>query len=98
MIQNLEMESPGRAGVEACISTEEGEKVPKPKSIHADVPSPPREIKEKVPCKNGKVYIRKYSRGKLLGKGGFARCYELVNTENGEGTSIFESSFLNLWS
>jgi len=30
---------------------------------------------------NGDVAIRKYSKGKFLGKGGFARVYEFVNLE-----------------
>jgi polo-like kinase 1 len=30
---------------------------------------------------NGEVQIKKYMRGKFLGKGGFAKCYEMVNQE-----------------
>ena len=30
----------------------------------------------------GEVQIKKYIKGRLLGKGGFARCYEFINSEN----------------
>jgi polo-like kinase 1 len=30
---------------------------------------------------NGEVQIRKYLKGKFLGKGGFAKCYEFTNQE-----------------
>jgi polo-like kinase 1 len=30
---------------------------------------------------NGEVQIRKYLKGKFLGKGGFAKCYEFINQE-----------------
>ena len=30
---------------------------------------------------NGDITIKKYVRGKFLGKGGFAKCYEFTNTE-----------------
>lgn len=38
-------------------------------------------IEEKISKVNGEVQIKKYSRGKVLGKGGFARCYEITNIE-----------------
>jgi polo-like kinase 1 len=31
---------------------------------------------------NGECQYKKYAKGKLLGKGGFAKCYELTNIEN----------------
>ena len=31
---------------------------------------------------NGEVAVKKYSRGKFLGKGGFAKCYEVTNLES----------------
>ena len=39
-------------------------------------------IEEKNTKSNGETIIRKYVRGKLLGKGGFAKCYEITNIEN----------------
>ncbi len=38
-------------------------------------------IEEKVVKFNGDVHIKKYLRGKFLGKGGFAKCYECTNLE-----------------
>jgi len=38
-------------------------------------------IEEKIIHPNGETSIRKYSKGKLLGKGGFAKCYEFVNLD-----------------
>jgi polo-like kinase 1 len=38
-------------------------------------------IEEKNNKANGDQVIRKYMRGKLLGKGGFAKCYEITNIE-----------------
>jgi polo-like kinase 1 len=35
-------------------------------------------VEEKVTKVNGDISIRRYSKGKFLGKGGFARCYEFV--------------------
>ena len=39
-------------------------------------------IEEKITKPNGDVVVRKYLRGKVLGKGGFAKCYEVTNIEN----------------
>lgn len=44
-------------------------------------PNQPTIIEEKVIRYNGEVYIRKYQKGKFLGKGGFAKCYEFSNME-----------------
>jgi serine/threonine protein kinase len=30
---------------------------------------------------NGDTFIKEYTKGKLLGKGGFAKCYEFINKE-----------------
>ncbi len=30
---------------------------------------------------NGEVHVKRYARGKVLGKGGFAKCYEVTNLE-----------------
>ena len=39
-------------------------------------------IEEKITKVNGDVQIRKYIKGRLLGQGGFAKCYEFINQEN----------------
>jgi len=38
-------------------------------------------IEEKLPNIMGTPTIRKYFKGKFLGKGGFARCYEFTDQE-----------------
>lgn len=42
----------------------------------------PQIIEEKVVKSNGEVIMKKYLKGKFLGKGGFAKCYEFTNQEN----------------
>lgn len=42
----------------------------------------PHMIEEKVVKFNGETFTRKYLKGKFLGKGGFAKCYEFNNLEN----------------
>ena len=39
-------------------------------------------VEEKVTNAYGEPTIRKYTRGKFLGKGGFAKCYEFTNIES----------------
>jgi len=39
-------------------------------------------VEEKVVRFNGDICIKKYIKGKFLGKGGFAKCYEFTNAEN----------------
>ncbi|CAK65757.1 unnamed protein product (macronuclear) [Paramecium tetraurelia] len=39
-------------------------------------------FEEKITKVNGEVAIKRYQRGKFLGKGGFAKCYEATNLEN----------------
>lgn len=39
-------------------------------------------IEEKVVKVNGDIAIRRYNKGKFLGKGGFARVYEFTNIDN----------------
>ncbi len=39
-------------------------------------------IEERISKVNGDFAVKKYSKGKLLGKGGFAKCFEVVNLEN----------------
>ena len=41
----------------------------------------PAIIEEKIIRANGEVAIRQYSKGRFLGKGGFARCYEFTSIE-----------------
>jgi len=38
-------------------------------------------IQEKITKKSGEVIIKKYEKGKVLGKGGFATCYEIIDFE-----------------
>ncbi len=38
-------------------------------------------IEEKISKVNGETAIKKYARGKPLGRGGFAKCYEVTNLE-----------------
>jgi polo-like kinase 1 len=40
-------------------------------------------VEEKVILVNGTVKVKRYRRGKHLGKGGFANCYEFTNLESG---------------
>jgi polo-like kinase 1 len=39
-------------------------------------------VEEKIMKVTGDFQIRKYYKGRLLGKGGFAKCYEFVCAEN----------------
>ena len=39
-------------------------------------------VEEKIIKVTGDVQIRKYYKGRLLGKGGFAKCYEFTCAEN----------------
>jgi polo-like kinase 1 len=41
-----------------------------------DANTQPVIIEEKIVKYNGEVQVRKYLKGKFLGKGGFAKCYE----------------------
>lgn len=43
--------------------------------------SPPTIVEEKLKQQDGSVRIRTYQKGKFLGKGGFAKCYEFVCDE-----------------
>ncbi len=38
-------------------------------------------VEEKISKVGGDPQIRKYSKGKMLGKGGFAKCYEFTSLE-----------------
>jgi polo-like kinase 1 len=39
-------------------------------------------IEERISTVGGETAVRRYNRGHLLGKGGFAKCYEFTNLEN----------------
>ena len=39
-------------------------------------------VEEKITKVTGEIQIRKYVKGRILGKGGFAKCYEFINQEN----------------
>lgn len=54
-------------------------------------------IEEKNHKANGDQVIRKYMRGKLLGKGGFAKCYEITNidTKKTQAAKIIPKSSLS---
>lgn len=41
-------------------------------------------IEEKVGNVMGESVVKKYSKGKFLGKGGFAKCYEFTSVDNGK--------------
>jgi polo-like kinase 1 len=44
-------------------------------------------IEERISTVSGETAVRKYSKGKLLGKGGFASCFEFVNVETKKVTA-----------
>ena len=54
-------------------------------------------IEEKITKTNGEVVVRKYTRGKALGRGGFAKCYEVTNleTKRVSAAKIIAKSSLN---
>lgn len=70
---------------------EEGEKAEKEVSLDQAI------IEEKITKTNGEVVVRKYSRGKALGRGGFAKCYEVTNleTKRVSAAKIIAKSSLN---
>ena len=45
-------------------------------------------IIEKIPTNTGEPYIKKYKKIRLLGKGGFARCYELFDEETHKSYAV----------
>lgn len=52
------------------------------KNQQKDAAEIPHMIEERVVKFNGEIFVRKYLKGKFLGKGGFAKCYEINNLEN----------------
>ena len=49
-------------------------------------------IEEKINDANSEKKIRKYKKGKLLGRGGFARCYEFICQDNNK---VFAAKVIN---
>jgi polo-like kinase 1 len=45
-------------------------------------------IEEKVILQNNTIKVKKYKKGKHLGKGGFANCFEITNLENGSISAV----------
>lgn len=62
-----------------------------------DVPTESGIIEQKVTQANGEIRIKKYSKGKALGRGGFAKCYEVTNMETKKvlAAKIIQKSSLN---
>ena len=52
-----------------------------------DKPDTQCTVEEKITKVTGEIEIRKYTKGRLLGKGGFARCYEFRNTQTNQITA-----------
>jgi len=50
--------------------------------IQKSINTEPGIIEEVIPISKGKTKIRKYKIGRFLGKGGFAKCYELICLDN----------------
>ena len=44
-------------------------------------------IEEKITKSTGEVQTQKYIKGRLLGKGGFAKCYEFINMETNHSSA-----------
>ena len=57
-----------------------------------DVELSKTEIEEKLSDSHSEQKTRKYTRGKLLGRGGFARCYEFICQDNNK---IFAAKVIN---
>ena len=49
-------------------------------------------IEEKIKDANSQIKIRKYTKGKFLGKGGFAHCYEFICQDNNK---VFAAKVIN---
>ena len=49
-------------------------------------------VEEKITKVSGEVQIRKYIKGRLLGKGGFAKCYEFINQETEHSSASLENT------
>ena len=54
---------------------------PKEKEPPKQEPDNSSVVEEKIIKVTGDVQIRKYYKGRLLGKGGFAKCYEFTCSE-----------------
>ena len=53
------------------------------------VKSDPSIVEEIIPISKDKNKIRKYKIGRLLGKGGFAKCYEFICQDNNKILKMF---------
>ena len=53
-------------------------------------------IQEKTFAKDGTEFTRAYQRGRLLGRGGFADCYELTELSTGQRSAVKVVSKLSL--
>ena len=58
------------------VFTRSRESSPKPHN------SDPSKIEEVLPASNNETKKREYKKGRFLGKGGFAKCYELICKDN----------------
>ena len=61
------------------LQSEKSSQMPLPPKI---VKTDPSIIEEVIPISKGRTKIRKYKIGRFLGKGGFAKCYELICQDN----------------
>ncbi len=55
-----------------------------PNSANSQIP---QLVEEKQIKPNGEVNIKKYIKGKFLGKGGFAKCYEFMTQDTKQITA-----------
>lgn len=62
------------------------------KSDSGKLPDSQQNVVEKIVTVQGEIKNKEYKRGKFLGKGGFARVYELFNEDSGE---IFACKFIS---
>ncbi len=49
--------------------------------------SVPPIVEERIVKPSGEISMRRYIKGKFLGKGGFAKCYEFTSQETGAITA-----------
>ena len=45
-------------------------------------------IEERIVKATGDIQIRRYIKGRLLGKGGFAKCYEITNVDSNRTCAV----------
>lgn len=49
-------------------------------------------VEEKIKRKNGETFVRKWVKGRFLGKGGFAKVYEFTNVDS---KRVYASKIIN---